>query len=133
MRQRKTYEAQVTWLGSHPEPSFSIRDGYSGSMRVLNFSRGHALRVPVDLALAIEALGAAGSWKIRMSPQARRWAWRRVFHRGRPAKRLNNNHRDQVEPYLTNHYAIGAGTITHLGTKNYSVAIDEHWTLRWNP
>ena len=134
LRKRKTYEALVTWLGSHPEPSFSIREpNFSGSMRVLNFSRGHVLKVPADLALAIEALGAAGSWRIRMSPQARRWAWRLIFRRGRPAKRLNKKHRDHVGPYLTNRYAIGAGTIIGLGTKNYSVAIDENWTLRWDP
>lgn len=131
---KRSYDARVTWLGSHPEPSFSIRSpGYTGGMSVLNFSRGHVVRVPADLALAIEALGAAGSWKIRMSSQARKWAWRRIFHRGRPARRLTKDHREYMGPYLTNVYAIGAGTIMGLGMKNYSVVIDDHWTLRWNP
>mgnify|MGYP001559157697 CR=1 FL=1 len=133
MRMLKTYEAQVTWLGSHPEPSFSVKESdFSGRMRVLNFSRGHAILVPADLALAIAAFGVAASWKIRWPPRARRWAWRRVFRNRRPAKRLRGYHLDQLRQRLLT-YAIDAETITQLGTKNYAVAIDEHWTLRWNP
>lgn len=129
----KTYMAKVAWLGSHPEPSFSVR-GWDGSQtKVLNFSRGHALPVPADLALCIEAFGVKESWTIRMSPQARRWAWKRAFRRARAAKRLTRDRRQQLAPYLINHYAIESGAIMGLGTKNYSVVIDDHWTLRWNP
>ena len=45
---------------------------------------------------------------------------------------MTKDRHDLLRRYVTN-YAIPWQTITDLGTKNYGVAIDEHWTLRWNP
>ena len=134
-KREKTYMAKVSWLGSHPEPSFSVREwGFPNQMmKILNFSRGHVLRIPADLALCIEGFGVKESWKIRMSLQARRWAWRRAVRRQRPCKRITKEHRDRLASYLLNHYAIHSEVIQNLGTKNYLVVIDDHWTLRWNP